>query len=474
MGSYDGGRFAISLAVTLKGSSHMTLLSSLLQQLESPNLSRDQSAELRCQLAKGLEDAGDYEAARQVLGEFWQYMGERPRVEGLDQRTAAEVLLRVGVLTGWIGSKQQIADAQETAKDFISESVSTFESFNYGNKILEARVELALCYWREGSYDEARIMLNDVLAELTANDELKAKAILRLAIVERSSQRLNEALQILIDNAEVFEGITNHTLKGSYHNNLANLWEDIGKAERREDYTDRAFVEYAAASYYFEQAEHKSYHANVENNLGYLYFKSGKYKEAHEHLDRARRIVLSLKDNYLLGQFEETRARVFLCEGRNTEAEKTARAAVELLEQSDQQDLLAEALIAHGTALARLGFYSQSYATLQHAIETAQQAGALGRAGEAALILIEELGEHLNPRKEKTSASRTLVEEVRRYEYDLIRRALEATRGSVTRAAKMLGVTHQRLIYIIEKRHKDLRSFRTPAKRRYKSIIKPE
>jgi tetratricopeptide (TPR) repeat protein len=451
----------------------MTLLSSLLQQLENTNLSRDQRAELRCQLAKGLEDAGDYEAARQVLSEFWQRLGERPLVEGLAPRTAAEVLLRVGVLTGWIGSKQQIADAQETAKDFISESISTFESFGYA-KVAEAQTELALCYWRSSDYDEARLILNEVLAKITTEDELKAKALIRLSMVEYSENRMSEALQILIDNTEVFEKITNQTLKGSYHNNLANLWEDIGKAERREDYTDRAFVEYAAASYHFEQAEHKSYLANVENNLGHLYFKVGKYKEAHEHLDRARRIVLSLKDNYTLGQFEETRARVFLSEGRNAEAEKTARASVELLEQSDQHDLLAEALITHGMALARLGFYSQSYATLQHAIETAQQAGALSRAGEAALILIGELGEHLSPRKEKTSASRTLIEEVRRYEYDLIRQALDASKGSVTRAAKMLGVTHQRLIYIIEKRHKDLRFVRTPAKRRHKSIIKPK
>ena len=56
----------------------MTLLSSLLNQLESPTLSPDQRAELRCQLAKGLEDTGDYEAARQVMGELWQCVGGRP------------------------------------------------------------------------------------------------------------------------------------------------------------------------------------------------------------------------------------------------------------------------------------------------------------------------------------------------------------------------------------------------------------
>jgi tetratricopeptide (TPR) repeat protein len=453
----------------------MTLLSSLLNQIESPTLSPDQRAELRCQLARGLEDAGDYEAARQVMGDLWLCLGGRPKIEGLDHRIAAEVLLRVGVLTGWLGSKHQIAGAQETAKDFISESISTFESLSY-MKVAEAQTELALCYWREGAYDEARVVLNEVLAKLkTDNDELRAKAILRFALVENSSGQLSKKQQILVNNAELFERITNNTLKGSYHNSLGILWEDIGKDKNQESYIDRAFVEYAAASYYFEQAGHKTYLANVENNLGMLYFKVGNLTEAHEHLARARRVVWTLEDKSTLGQVEETRARLFLIEGKNLEAEKTARASVMLLEQSGQQDLLAEALITHGTALARLCLYSQSYATLLHAIEAAQQAGAHNHAGQAALTIIEELGEHLSPQKARTHAGGTLIEEVRRYERELISQALVTSKGSVTRAAMLLGMTHQRLIYILESRHRELLSVRTPAKprpKRLKSIVK--
>lgn len=452
----------------------MTLLSSLLNQLESPTLSSDQRAELRCQLAKGLEDTGDHEAARQVMGDLWLCIGGRPKIEELDRNTAAEVLLRVGVLTGWIGSKHQIAGTQETAKDLISESISTFEILNQ-IKVAEAQTELALCYWRSGDYDEARLILNEVLAKLrTDNDELKAKALLRLALVENSSGQLAKKQQILVDNAELFERITNNTLKGSYHNSLGTFWENMGRDKNREDYTDRAFVEYAAASYYFEQAGHKSYLANVENNLGMLYFKAGNFTEAHEHLDRARRVVLRLEDKSTLGQVEETRARVFLARGQNLEAEKTARASVTLLEQSGQQDLLAEALITHGTALARLRLYSQSYATLLHAIEAAQQAGAHNHAGQAALTIIEELGEQLSPYKARTHAGGTLVEEVRRYEGELISQALVTSKGSVTRAAMLLGVSHQRLIYILESRHRELLSVRTPPRTRQNIIKKKQ
>src|SRR5215210_7318980 len=116
----------------------MHLHTSLLRQLDDPSLSRNERVELRCRLAKELEEAGNYEAARNALGELWQRIGERPKIEGLDQRTAAEVLLRAGSLTGWIGSAQQIEGAQELAKDLISESITVFESLHEIEKIAEA------------------------------------------------------------------------------------------------------------------------------------------------------------------------------------------------------------------------------------------------------------------------------------------------------------------------------------------------
>lgn len=66
----------------------------------------------------------------------------------------------------------------------------------------------------------------------------------------------------------------------------------------------------------------------------------------------------------------------------------------------------------------------------------------------------------------------TLSALVQRYENDIIRQALIASQGSVTKAALALGVSHQRLIYILKSRHKDLLTVRTPAKPRKRSIIK--
>jgi DNA-binding NtrC family response regulator/tetratricopeptide (TPR) repeat protein len=374
----------------------MHLHTSLLRQLDNPKLSANERAELRCLLANELEEAGNYEAARNALGELWRRIGERPNIEGLDQHVAAEVLLRAGSLTGWIGSTQQIEGAQEAAKNLISESMTVFKSLGEVEKAAEAETDLAYCYWREGAFGEARVILCDVLGHLAGTEgEVKAIALLRSAIVELSANRNNDALRLLTDAASLIEGSSSHALKGKYHGNLGVILKNLSNDEQREDYRDRALVECAAASFHFEQAGHTRYRARNENNLGSLYFKAARFGEAHEHLNRARRLFISLKESGSVAQVDETRARTLLAQGRNAEAERIARSAVYTLEKGDERFVLAEALATHGTSLARLGHYEQARTTLQRAVEVAEQAGSLDRAGQAALTMMEELGGRL-------------------------------------------------------------------------------
>ena len=371
----------------------MNLTSELYRQIDNPGISHTERVQLRCSLAKELEEAGNYETAREIMGGVWQRIGERPLLDGLDERTAAEVLMRVGTLSGWLGSAKQLAGAQETAKNLITESISVFEKLPDAAKVAEAQTELAYCYWREGAFDEARITLQEALARLSdeTNSELKSLALTRIAVIDISTQRFNDGLRLLTEAAPLFEKITNQSLKGRFHVGLATILKNLGAAEKREDYTDRALVEYAAASYHFEQAGHTSYRAAVENNLGFLFLKAGKFDEADEHLDRARRLFTSLRDEVHTAQVDETRARALLAQGRNPEADRVVGSAVRTLEKGGEQALLAEALTTHGVALARLEEHEQARMTLERAMAVAEQAGDLEGAGRAALTLIEEL-----------------------------------------------------------------------------------
>ncbi|HYE66125.1 MAG TPA: diguanylate cyclase, partial [Pyrinomonadaceae bacterium] len=67
----------------------------------------------------------------------------------------------------------------------------------------------------------------------------------------------------------------------------------------------------------------------------------------------------------------------------------------------------------------------------------------------------------------------SLEEEVRRYEGRLIQLALDAVQGRITHTARLLGITHQSLSFILNGRHKGLLSARKPARRRRSSVIRP-
>src|SRR5215207_1013645 len=107
----------------------MNLADERLKELDDPSLSPGQRAWLRCRVSADLINKGQYEAAREALGELWRGVGQRPEVEGLEERTVAEVLSQAGALSGWLGASQQAQGAQAAAKDLISESISLFESF---------------------------------------------------------------------------------------------------------------------------------------------------------------------------------------------------------------------------------------------------------------------------------------------------------------------------------------------------------
>jgi tetratricopeptide (TPR) repeat protein len=522
-----------------------------IDQIEAQVLGSHQLAERRFLLIKEFEERGDYEAALDAFGDLWEGIGHRPKTDGLRERDQAELLLRAGTLTGWLGSARQIEGAQELAKDLITESARIFERLGLPDKTAETHIELAVCYWREGALDEARVTLKQVLSQVgDSESELRLRAFVSLSLVESTSTRYREALRIGTEAAPLFEKSTNHLLRGKFHNGFALALKNLGLTEGRGDYIDRAFIEFAAAGYHLEQAGNQRLLARLENNLGFLFLTSGKLIEAHQHLNRARALFVRLRDKGSIAQVDDTRARVFLAEGQNQKAEMTVRTSVRTLEQGDERSLLAEALTTHATTLTRLGRYQPAFAELKRAMDVAQQAGDPESSGLAALTIVEELSGRLSSSqlreyfrsaesllaqsqhsgiharmgqsarrilatedssREQTSASPdhlfaagdpmsaapraktngdgrvpvvpaadssdswagcSLEQEVLQYERDWIKRALEASGGSVTRAARLLGITHQGLAFILNGRHKSLLSVRTPIKSRRRSVFR--
>ena len=466
---------------------------------------------IRCEAALLQKDRGDYEGAQVIMRRLWAGVGERPEIGGLHAPVAAEVLLCAGILTGWIGSKTQSQAYQETAKNLITESISYFESVGDQKKVAAARTELAYCYWREGHVDEARIMLSAALQKLTTVGTTRARALLKLATVEFSSSRYHEALRILTDNATLFEKINDLTTRGVYHGQLAIALRNIAMSEKRQEYLQQAVAEFQKADEYFKLAHNPVYRADVKNNASLLLSQLSRFKDAHKRLDEARRLAISFKDKARIAQMDESRAQVFLTEGKPEQAEAAARKAVAALEKSGHKILIVDALITQGIASARSGKPARAQFILQKAYEVATQVGALEKAGLAALTLIEEV-DHLSPNTLQAAYDRAhewlsksgqkeilsrlnkaagklassvrgelsaekateillskpgcLQERVLGVEREMIKQALGHANGSVTHAASSLGMSYQALCYIITARHKDLMKERSPVRRR--------
>jgi tetratricopeptide (TPR) repeat protein/ActR/RegA family two-component response regulator len=490
---------------------------------DAGNLTLIQQAEFSCRLASEFEKHGDYESAKDALRVFWPDSAGSLQLEGLDDVTKAGLLLRAGTLASWCGATEQSEGDQETAKNLITQSVEIFRKSGEAAKLAEAYAELALCYWREGAYDEARIHLAEGLSHLRDLDpDLKAVLLIRAGIVEVWAQRLNEALRFYNEALPLVERSQDHALKGSFHIEYGLVFRRLATPENAEDYLDRALIEYAAASFHFEQAGNTRAVARVENNLGYLYFTIRRYKEAHVHLDRARQLFQRLRDVGAVAQVDETRARTLLAQGYIVEAERIVRAAARVLERGGQQAVLAEALTTHAVALARLGNDLRARALFERAVSVAETAGDLEGAGRAKLTIIEELGrkisapdlvaiyrsaiELLRNSQDPASAKRliscaerlfdtltrleaeaeestvgsgswegfSLKRHVKAAESAIIERALREAGGSVSKAAKLLGFKHhQSLISLLNGRHKDLLKTRSVVRRRRRHILRP-
>jgi len=492
-------------------------------KLDTSHLSRDEEALSRCEKAIEQKDKANPQGALEIMRPLWHGVGTRPDTQGLRPETAANAFLCTGILTGWIGARNQIKEAQENARNLITESITIFQSNGLIREAAEAQSEIAYCYWREGQVNEARIMLHEALERLPPKGLKRARALLKLVDVEHSAARHYDALKILTDNGAVFASISYRPVKGSYHNELAITWGTIGTAENQPEYFQRALNEYKAAEHQFKSAKNLVYCASVKNNEARVLSKLGRFKEAHKHLDQARLITVRFKDRTRTAQIDSTRAELLIAEGEFKEAEAVARRAATSLQKVGHRCWLADVLILQAIALARLAKRERSQVILQRAIEVAHEADALNKAGLAALTMIEvvdrlspdtlqaayqqarewlsdsqsreilsrlsaaagKLAESLRREMSRDEAVDVLLtkpldlsemlgeyeQKLRDAEHDLIKQALVQADGSVVHAARLIGRSYQGVTWLIANKYTDLLKMRTPIRRRARKKI---
>ncbi|HET6976790.1 MAG TPA: ATP-binding protein [Pyrinomonadaceae bacterium] len=347
-----------------------------------------------CAIAREKIEIGNYDEGCTVLSPWWN-LGEWPNQQGLTEDGAAELLLIAGSLTDSIARTKRIVGGQRVAEALLSGAIALLDHTAENVKAIEARIELACCYYHQGLFDLAHSTLQTCIANLGEDDyELHAVALFRLAILERHRGRLHEALALL-DKVSCLENLISPWTRARFWVEMANTLKDFGIAENRKQDFDRALSYYKQASLQFEQLGNLRYVAVVENNRGYLLLGLGRFEESRSHLERARNLFDKLGDTVGCAQVDETLAQLYLVSGRYQNAERSIKLAVNTLEGSGEDALLAEALTTQGLILCRLGYRQEAKPILARARRVAERCGNREGAGRALLILIEEMCDHL-------------------------------------------------------------------------------
>jgi signal transduction histidine kinase/ActR/RegA family two-component response regulator len=365
-----------------------------LQEVQPNSLDVSEKVIASCAIAREKVEVGDYESGCAVLGPWWT-LGEWPNQVGLTSEAAAELLLTAGTLTDLVTRSKRIVYGQRIAETLISGSIALFDQMGKTTKAIEARIELGCCYFHQGLLDLAHSTMRSCIANLTdENHEIWAGAIIRLAIVERYMGRLHSALSLLEQLSSNEKKLSPWT-KGRFRTEMANTLKEVGTAEGSAHFFGLALKHYQKAAIEFEQIGNSRYAAAVENNRGYLLLTLKRFGESRPHLLRARGLFEALSDTIGCAQVDETLAQLYLGSGDYEAAQVNIELAVNTLEGSGEDGLLAEALTTQGLILCRLGHRQEAKPILERARRVAERCGNQEGAGRALLILIEEMCEQL-------------------------------------------------------------------------------
>lgn len=293
---------------------------------------------------------------------------------------------------------------QEVAKDYLSQCDSD-----------RALTQLAIAYWRSGEVKEARDLLKTVPESF--------EQLLYEAIIETESAPI-KALEVL-DRASGYT--VPPGMQARLHNQRAIALRKLGEK-------DRAIQEYDAAIHYFTEADSDCLPL-VLNNLAGVFLDCGLYSDAHERVDQS--IGRLGNDSSHLAKAYDQKALIYLAEGKLDQARNYANKAVSTIERTDKRAWLAEFLITRAKVLSRAGEVGSSLIALER---------------------VSSIGDYLNNDQVRFDAASLRNEIAQRLvrESDMSRIALALQMaGTLRGAARILGMSVQLLIKIMDRYHMD-------------------
>lgn len=369
-----------------------SLESRLPLQVLSAALTPDEEVHILCAVAREQIAVGNFEAAELVV-KSWCPDAGWPDLKSLSPHSGADLLLTIGTLIAYLAGSKRVAN-HKRAEAFLSGAIALFEQLGTKSRSIEAQVELARSYYRQGLFDLARKTFSLALDHCPDSEiELKCHCLIFWSVLERDSGRLSDSIARL-QEAESLH-VSGLLMRGRCDLELATTLKDIAICECQDSYNSRARVHYRNALYEFEAIGHHRMAAIVENNFGFLLLNLGLVDESEMHLLRSRRFFDALSDNLRVAQVNETLTRLYIVTKHYSLASDTIESAVRALELTDGEAVLSEALTTSGIVACRLHRYGDAQKKFEAACNVAERCGDREGERRALLSMFEEMRERL-------------------------------------------------------------------------------
>lgn len=379
-----------------------------LSQLASLQLTRNEQVQVFCGVAREQIEAGNYDAACRILQSFWLF-GNWPELSGLNQESAADLLFTAGELAGCVASAKQVPKGQKYGEALLSGSIAIFEQISCRRCAAEARIELALCYYRQGLFALGRSTLEKVLDTLAPDDsELRSLALIRLASLERHAGRVQNALSYLNEATRLVEA-AGPWVSGRCQLELASTYKDLALLEESALHFENAKKFSLSALDQFEAVGNHRLTAIVENNLGFLFSLIGEFSNAELYLRKARQTFTHFSDRIRCAQVDDSLARLYLAQQRLPEAKAAIEQSIQTIEPGDEDAILAESLTTAGRIYCALHRYYEARNAFSSAYHLTWRCGDIEGACRAISLIVEEMSEMLEPEERRRMRMR-LVE----------------------------------------------------------------
>ncbi|MEP6847234.1 MAG: tetratricopeptide repeat protein [Acidobacteriota bacterium] len=393
--------------------------------------------------AQNAELCRNLELSQSIFAPIWSDIDHDPEFTHFDPSIRASLFRLCGFFLSFYGHSKGRIDFQLRGKDLLTQAIGLFDEEGLTERSAESQVMLAVCYWYSGEIEEAETILKVIEQTFEGNElhpvylQIKVNKLM----VMFWKGEFQPGIEIIEQIATPMEVCQDNRLKTMFHNQAGILFNVLSRYEAAIYHLDRAV-------HYARELNNRRFIVSTLNNLAFSNKQLGRFGVAHELLDRAEEINLSLKDFGWMPHVLDTRALVYLDQDKPGDALTQIERAIEMFNKGEDFAGHVDSIWTKCRCLLRMNLLDDALTNFADL-----QSLAKSRIGESAAKKYSSLFSSEIYCINATS----LQDSVRGFKKFMILKAMREANGGIVEASKLLGLkNHQALSEMLNKQFPEI------------------